>query len=49
MLLPLLEQDESAILKREAGTLFVQVDIMTAKQHVDEMKVSGATPPKPSK
>jgi len=41
MLLPLIEQHESAIIKRETGTLSVQCDLVNAKQKVDERKNNG--------
>jgi hypothetical protein len=37
MLLPLLERDQSAIIKREAGTLSVQVELTNEKQQLDEL------------
>lgn len=44
MLLPLLERHESAIIKREIGTLSVQCDLVTAEQKVDEQRaVPGST------
>ena len=44
MLLPLLERDASAIVKQETGTLSVEVEIIAAKQKVDEMRASATTP-----
>jgi hypothetical protein len=38
MLLPLLERDESAIIKRERGTLSVQVELTNEKQQLDELR-----------
>ena len=43
MLLPLIEQRESAIIKREIGTLSVQCDLMTAKQKVDELRAASGS------
>jgi hypothetical protein len=43
MLLPLIEQRESAIIKRETGTLSVQCDLMTAKQKVDELRAASGS------
>jgi uncharacterized protein YdhG (YjbR/CyaY superfamily) len=37
MLLPLLEQHKSAIIKRETGTISVQHDYLTGEQKVDEL------------
>lgn len=37
MLLPLLEQNPSAIIKKESGTLSVQAELMNAKQPVDKL------------
>lgn len=44
MLLPLLERNESAIIKQEHGTLSVQQELLTAKQKVDEQRASSGSP-----
>jgi hypothetical protein len=47
MLLPLLEKDQSAILNQETGTLSAQVELMDAKQEVDEMRASSMSTEQP--
>lgn len=44
MLLPLLERNEAAVIKREAGTLSVQPELRTARLKVDQQRASSGSP-----
>jgi len=44
MLLPLLEEDSSAIIKQESGTVSVQPELLAAKQKVDKQRALSGSP-----